>query len=85
MGPFNLKKYIFSYAILNGRIPDEFPHFNFFSAQNLADIVIYYQKTVECEGYYYMEYADKNRLTGEERRMMTGWNFVEYMRQGLKK
>lgn len=78
---FKLKDYIFCYSILNDRIPDEFPHFNFFSKTKLAQIVVYYQKTVECEGYYYQDYADKNQLTGIERRMKTGWNFVEYMKQ----
>lgn len=63
-GEFKLKDYIFYYSILNDRIPDEFPHFSFFSKERLAEIVVYYQKTVECEGYYYQEYADKNRLTG---------------------
>ena len=80
-GEFKLKEYIFGYAILNDRIPDEFPHFNFFSKEKLAEIVVYYQKTVECEGYYYQEYADKNQLTGKERRMKEGWDFVEYMRE----
>jgi hypothetical protein len=80
-GEFELKDYIFCYAVLNGAIPDEFPHFNFFSKEKLADVVVYYQKTVECEGYYYQEYADKNQLTGKERRMKVGWNFVEYMKQ----
>lgn len=76
-GEFTLKEYISCYTILNDRIPDEFPHFSFFSKEKLAEVVVYYQKTVECEGYYYQEYADKNRLTGKERRMKTGWNFVE--------
>ena len=78
-GEFKLKEYILCYTLLNDRIPDEFPHFNFFSKQKLAEIVVYYQKTVECEGYYYQEYADKNQLTGKKRRMKIGWNFVEYM------
>jgi hypothetical protein len=83
-GEFKLKDYIFCYSILNDRIPDEFPHFNFFSKTKLAQIVVYYQKTVECEGYYYQDYADKNQLTGRERRMKLGWNFVEYMKQRVK-
>ena len=83
-GVLKLKEYIFCYSILNERIPDEFPHFNFFSKEKLADIVVYYQKTVECEGYYYQEYADKNQLTGKERRMQVGWDFVEYMKQRVK-
>lgn len=83
-GELKLKEYIFCYSILNGRIPDEFPHFSLFSRGKLADIVVYYQKTVECEGYYYQEYADKNQLSGRERRMKVGWNFVEYMKQRVK-
>jgi hypothetical protein len=84
-GEFKLKEYIFCYALLNDRIPDEFPHFNFFSKEKLAEIVVYYQKTVECEGYYYEEYADRKHLTGKERRMKVGWDFIEYMRERIKK
>lgn len=84
-GEFKLKEYIFCYTILNDRVPDEFPNFSFFSKEKLADIVVYYQKTVECEGYYYQEYADKNQLAGKERRMKAGWDFVEYMRERAKK
>jgi len=80
-GEFKLKDYIFCYSILNGRISEEFPHFNFFSKEKLAEIIIYYQKIVECEGYYYQEYADKNQLNEKGRRMKAGWNFVEYMRE----
>lgn len=80
-GEFKLKEYIFCYTILNDRVPDEFPNFNFFSKEKLAEIVVYYQKTVECEGYYYQEFADRNQLTGKERRMKAGWNFPEYMKQ----
>jgi hypothetical protein len=49
-GEFKLKEYILFYSILNERIRDEFPHFNFFSKERLAEVVVYYQKTVECEG-----------------------------------
>lgn len=70
---------------MNDRIPAELLHFNFFSKEKLAEIVVHYRKTVECEGYYYQEYADKNQLTGKERRMKVGWNFVEYMRHRAKK
>lgn len=85
VGEFKLKEYIFCYTILNDRISDEFPHFSFFSKEKLADIVVYYQKTVECEGYYYQEYVDRNQLAGKERRMKVGWDFVEYMRERAKK
>lgn len=83
-GQFNLKDYIVCYAVLNDRVPVEFPHLNFFSKEKLAEVVVYYQKTVECEGYYYKEYADKNQLTGKERRMRVGWDLVEYMNQRVK-
>ena len=82
---FNLKEYIFCYTILNDRIPAEFRHFDFFSREKLAEIVVYYQATVECEGYYYQEYADKNQLTGNERRIKLGWDFVEYVRERTSK
>jgi hypothetical protein len=80
----NLKEYILCYTILSERIPDEFPHFDFFSKEKLAEVVFYYQKTVECEGYYYQEYADKNQLTDKERRMKEGWDFVRYMEQRVR-
>ncbi len=83
-GEFKLKDYIFCYSILNDRIPHEFPHFNFFSKAKLAQIVVYYQKTVECEGYYYQEYVDKHQLTGRKKRIKAGWNYSEYMKQRVK-
>jgi hypothetical protein len=83
-GEFKLKEYIFCYSILNERIPDQFQHFNFFSKGKLSEIVVYYQKTVECEGFYYEEYADKNQLTDKERRMKEGWDFVRYMKQRVR-
>lgn len=85
-GELRLKDYILCYALLKDKIPREIRNHDFFTADNLADILIYYQKTVECEGYYYKEYTDKNpKLTAKERRMMSGWDFVKYMGQRSNK
>jgi hypothetical protein len=79
---FNLRDYIRCYALLADKIPNEVPSYGFFSKSKFTEIVLYYQKTVECEGYYYKEFTDKNpTMTSKDKRIMTGWNFVEYMGQ----
>jgi hypothetical protein len=78
---FDLNGYLLSYRILNKRIPDEFPHHDFFSPENLVQILLHYQKTVECEGYYYQEFTKRHpNRSSLENRMMTGWNFGDYMK-----
>lgn len=85
-GSFSLKDYILCYKLLTDKIPNEVPHYDFFSKDKFVDIILYYQETVECEGYYYKEFTDKNpNMTSKDKRMMTGWNFVEYMGQRSKK
>jgi len=81
-GSFRIRDYIFCYTLLETSIPNDVPSYNFFTKGKLEDIVLLYQKTVECEGYYYKEFTDKNpNMTAKDRRMRTGWNFVEYLRQ----
>jgi hypothetical protein len=83
---FNLQDYILCYKLLEDKIPNEMPSYGFFSQSNFMDIVLYYQKTVECERFYYKEFTDKNpQMTSKDKRMMTGWNFVEYMKQRTTK
>lgn len=83
---FNIRDYILCYTLFADNIPSEVPSYDFFSKETFLDIILYYQKTVECEGYYYKEYTDKNpQLTAPERRMMKGWNFVDYMKQRTEK
>jgi hypothetical protein len=83
---FNLQDYILSYVLLADKIPDEIPSYGFFSRSKFMDIIMYYQKTVECEGFYYKEFTDKNpQFTAKDRRMMTGWDFVKYLKQRNKK
>lgn len=83
---FNLQGYIFCHHLFADRIPKEVPDYGFFSKSTFIDIILYYQKTVECEGFYYKEFTDKNpQMTAKDRRMMKGWDFVEYMRQRTKK
>ena len=85
-GSFNLGDYILCYTLLADKIPNEVPSYDFFSKSKFTDIAFHYQKTVECEGYYYKEFTDKNpTMTSKDKRMMTGWNFVEYMEQRNKK
>ena len=85
-GNFNLGDYILCYTLLADKIPNEVPSYGFFSKSKFTDIVLCYQKTVECEGYYYKEFTDKNpTMTSKDKRMMTGWNFVEYMGQRNEK
>lgn len=85
-GEFNLRDYIHCYTLLKDKIPVEIRNHDFFTSDKLTDILLYYQKTVECEGYYYKEYTDKNpKMTSKEKRMMTGWDFVKYMGQRSNK
>jgi hypothetical protein len=86
MGLFNLRGYFYSYKLLTDRIPNQVHQYGFFTQDTLTDIVLTYFKTVECEGYYYNEFTDNNpKRTPQENRMMTGWDFVEYMKQRSKK
>lgn len=86
MGQFNLRGYLYSYILLSDRIPNQVHQYGFFTQDSLTDLILTYFKTVECEGYYYNEFTDKNpKRTPQENRMMTGWNFVEYMKQRSKK
>ncbi len=48
---FNLQDYIFCYHLLTDKIPKEVPDYGFFSKSKFIDIILYYQKTVECEGF----------------------------------
>ncbi len=85
-GKFDLKDYILCYTLLEGKIPIEIPSYGFFSKSKFTGIVFDYQKTVECEGYYYKEFIEKNpTMTSKDRRMMTGWNFAEYLDQRNKR
>lgn len=85
-GKFNLKDYLYVYQVLSNKLPEEFPHYNLFTKQRLAEILVYYLKTIECEGYHYKEFTKKNPdRTPQENRMMKGWNFAEYMEQKSKK
>lgn len=85
-GSFRIKDYILCYALLVNKLPNEVPGYDFFTRKRLNHMVLLYQKTVECEGFYYKEFTDKNpNMTAKDRRMMTGWNFVEYMSQRTTK
>lgn len=81
-GGFDLQNYLLCYTLLKGKIPSEIPYNEFFSIEKLRKILFNYQRTVECEGFYYKEYIDNNpQISNQERRSMTNWNFVEYMKQ----
>lgn len=85
-GSFNLKNYILCYTLFKDKIPNEVPGYGFFSKDKLTDIVLYYQKTVECEGFYYKEFTEKNPdMTSKDKRMMASWNFIEYIEHRNKK
>jgi hypothetical protein len=86
VGKFNINDYLLCYILLKDKVPDEIPYRDFFSKDKLRDILLYYQQTVECEGYYYKEYTDNNpNLTPQEKRTKKGWDYVEYMRQRTTK
>lgn len=85
-GDFGLKNYLLCYILLKDKVPNVIRNYDFFTRDRLADILLYYQSTVECEGYYYREYTDKNRgMSNRDRRMMTGWDFVKYMERRTRK
>jgi hypothetical protein len=84
-GNFDLQNYLFCSTLLKDKIPSVIPNNDFFSEEMLRDILLSYQKTVECEGYYYKEYIENNpQISIQERRTMTNWNFVEYMKNRKK-
>lgn len=86
MGQFDLKGFIFSYHLLSENIPKEVYQYDFFTRDSFTDITLNYFKTIECEGYYYSEFTDKNpNRTARENRTMSGWDFVDYMKQRSKK
>ena len=84
-GKLNLLTYFYCYTILNNRIPKEIPQFEFFKESKPVEFVCYHLKTVENEGLFYNEFIRKNPgKTAKENRMMTGWDFSEYMKQRKK-
>lgn len=79
---FNLRDYILCYTLFVDNIPTEVPSYDFFSKETFLDIILCYQKTVECEGFYYKEFTNENpQMTAKDKRMMKSWDFVEYLRQ----
>ena len=84
-GKLNLLTYFYCYKILNNRIPKEIPQFEFFTESKLVQFICYYLKTIECEGFFYKEFIRKNPdRTAKDNRMLTGWNFIEYMKKREK-
>jgi hypothetical protein len=82
---FDLQNYIFCYTILRGKIPNKFPYFELFTQDRFIDIILYYQQTVECEGFFYKEFINKKPgRTSKDNRLRTGWNFYEYMKYRVK-
>lgn len=78
----NLKDYFSCSTLLHDKIPTEFPYAHLFSANHLADVIVAYLKTIECEDFYYREFLDKSpQMPARERRMRVGWNFIEYLKQ----
>jgi len=83
---FDLRGYFYSYQLLATKTPKQVYEYGFFTQENLTDLILNYFKTIECEGYYYNEFEGKNpKRTPQENRMMTGWDFAEYMKQRNKK
>ncbi|WP_111670042.1 hypothetical protein [Algoriphagus litoralis] len=85
MGRLDLKGFIYSYQLLTERIPDQVYQYGFFTKDSFEDIILYYVKTIECEGFYYNEFTDRNpKRTPAENRMRKGWDFLEYMKMRAK-
>lgn len=85
MGQFDLKGYLYSFLLLTDKIPNQVHQYDYFTLNNFVDIVLAYQKTVECEGFYYNEFVDMNPTrTSAENRTMTDWDFVKYLKEREK-
>lgn len=85
MGLFDLKGYLYSFLLLSDKIPNQVYQYDHFTPNNFADIILACYKTVECEGFYYNEFTDRNPTrTPAENRLMKDWDFVEYMKQRKK-
>lgn len=78
-GNFDLHGYLLCYRLLNDALPDDFPATEYFSTQKMTDVVLQYYKVIECEGFYYEEYKERNpELSPSERRQQ--WNLKRYLR-----
>lgn len=75
----NLYEYILVYQIFRGKLVEE-THSGPYEESRMLYTVLEYLETIECEGYYYQEFLRKYpEKTPQEKRMMTGWDFKEYM------
>jgi len=83
---FDLQSYLMLQPILRSKIPKEFMVKDFFDNKSLLEVLSYYYKVIECEGYYYTEFkAQHPNRTEEENRMMIGWDFSGYLENRSKK
>ncbi|REG83597.1 hypothetical protein [Algoriphagus antarcticus] len=85
MFKLDLQSLLIIQPILQSKIPEEMGTDGLFDKESLIELLNYYYKTVECEGYYYDEFIEQNpERTKAENRIMVGWNFTEYMNQRNK-
>ncbi|MBL0744420.1 hypothetical protein [Chryseolinea lacunae] len=82
----NLINYFICSTLFRNHLPSEFPHNNFLSEYESIEMVLYYQKTIECEGFYYKEFIDQHpTMTAKEKRMKANWDFGVYLKQRKRK
>ena len=83
---FDIQSFLITQPLIQNKIPEAFGTRGFFERQSLIEILNYYYKVIECEGYYYNQFIEQDsERTKKENRMMIGWNFKEYMNGRNKK
>lgn len=85
MFKLDLQSLLIIQPILQNKIPEEMGTDGLFDEESLIELLNYYYKVVECEGFYYNEFIEQTPgRTKAENRTMAGWNFSEYMNQRNK-
>ncbi|WP_044200856.1 hypothetical protein [Flammeovirga sp. OC4] len=84
---FDLEGYLLTYPLFNEQLSCIISTERFgFTFTSLISILEYYNKTLECEEYYYAEFMKENpKRTRAENRMRIGWDFHQYLSQREKK
>ncbi|SFA77255.1 hypothetical protein [Algoriphagus aquimarinus] len=85
MVKLDLQSLLIIQPILQNKIPEEMGTDGLFDKESLIELLNYYYKVVECEGYYYDEFIEQNpERTKAENRTKVGWNFTDYMNHRTK-
>ncbi|KXX67212.1 hypothetical protein AVL50_27895 [Flammeovirga sp. SJP92] len=84
---FDLEGYLLTYPLFNEQLSSIISTERFgYTLSSLISVLEYYNKSLECEEYYYAEFMKENPgRTSAENRMRIGWDFHQYLSQREKK